>query len=233
MKKYLSIFLATAVLLSLGANVVLAAPSQYYGIPTFNIKAVVEDDTVTIVTYNFPANVTFTVRMGAFGTLGIGGIVIDTQDSGSGGSFTATYDIPSALAGSYQIAIRLESSSTGYYAYNWFYNNTSGGTTTPPPSTYNGYPTFSISAVVRDQKVTIHGNNFPANDTFNVRIGAYGTLGIGGTVVTTQSTGSGGSFTATYNIPSSLAGSSKIAIRLESPTSAYYAYNWFYNNTTP
>ncbi len=98
---------------------------------------------------------------------------------------------------------------------------------------YSGYPTFYISAVVKDDTVTIVGKNFPANDSFKVTMGAYGTLGIGGVVVETTASGSGGSITRTYDIPASLAGSAKIAIRLQSPTSGYFAYNWFYNNSTP
>jgi len=63
------------------------------------------------------------VRMGYYGSLGIGGKVITTIDSGSGGSFSATYDIPSSLYGSDRIAIRLETSNGYFNAYNWFYNN--------------------------------------------------------------------------------------------------------------
>jgi hypothetical protein len=208
----------------------------YSGYPTFNITAVVKDDTVTIQGYNFPANDKFTVTMGAYGTRGVGGYVVETTSSGSGGSFSKTYKIPSKLAGSYRIAIRLESPTTGYYAYNWFYNNSTSSTpskTPVPTSTYKGYPTFSISAVTKDKSVTIKGTNFPANDKFTVTMGAYGTAGIGGTLVGTQDSNAGGSLTATYTIPASLAGSYRIAIRLQSPTSGYYAYNWFYNNNAP
>jgi hypothetical protein len=62
--------------------------------------------------------------MGEYGSYGIGGYSAATTTTGAGGTFTATYDIPDQLAGSYRIAIRLYSSSSGYYAYNWFYNNT-------------------------------------------------------------------------------------------------------------
>ncbi len=59
------------------------------------------------------------------GTRGINGIQVDTIKSGNGGSFSATFTIPSALKGYKQIAIRLQSTTgSGYYAYNWFYNNT-------------------------------------------------------------------------------------------------------------
>jgi hypothetical protein len=58
------------------------------------------------------------------GTRGIGGIEVTTINSGSGGTFTGTYKIPADLAGQGRIAIRLEATSGGYYAFNWFYNNT-------------------------------------------------------------------------------------------------------------
>jgi hypothetical protein len=64
------------------------------------------------------------VSMGPMGTRGINGYVIGTTDSGVGGSQQYSYAIPAALANSYQIAIRLQSPYSGYYAFNWFYNNT-------------------------------------------------------------------------------------------------------------
>jgi hypothetical protein len=214
-----------------------------WGYPTFSIVSVVTDKTVTIQTYYLPANDTFDVTMGPMGTKGVNGIKVDVVDSGSGGSKTYTFDIPSSLAGSYQISIRMQSPTSGYYAFNWFYNNTSGGgtqppsTTTPVPSTtpppgYSGIPVFKIVSVVADDNVTIQTSNLPPNDTFNVTMGPMGTQGIGGTVVDVVDSGSGGTKTYTFDIPSSLYGSYKISIRMQSPTSGYYAYNWFYNNTT-
>jgi len=213
----------------------------YSGYPTFSIESVSKDQSVTIKTNNFPANDTFNVTMGTYGSKGVGGVVVASTNSGSGGVQTFTYSIPSSLYGLSQIAIRMESPTSGYYAYNWFYNNTGSATSTQPPAatatpappSYGGYPTFSITAVVKDQTVTISGQNFPANDTFTVLMGPYGSQGNGGTNVGSTSTGTGGSLTATYSIPSTLAGSSKIAIRLQSPTSGYFAYNWFYNSSTP
>ncbi len=184
--------------------------------------------------------------MGKYGTKGIGGVVVTTTNSGEGGAFEVTYKIPSSLYDFNPIAIRLQSPTTGYFAYNWFWNNsTSSAAPAPEPAPapapapapvnpgYSGIPTFVITAVVKDNTVTISGSNFPANDTFTVYMGAYGTAGVGGVNVGSTSTGSGGSLTATYNIPASLAGSTKIAIRLQSPTSGYFAYNWFWNNTYP
>jgi hypothetical protein len=203
----------------------------YTGIvPTFSIVSVVKDSTVTIQTANFPAGDTFNVRMGSMGTQGINGTYVGTISSGSGGTFQATFNVPTNLVGSYQIAIRLESPSSGYYSYNWFYNNTGSAPPSPQPVII---PTFSITAVVKDTNVTILTANFPASDTFNVTMGAYGTQGIAGISVGTVNSGAGGSFTATFTIPAALIGSYKIAIRLQSPISGYYSYNWFYNNNAP
>jgi hypothetical protein len=57
-------------------------------------------------------------------TQGIGGTQVDTFNSGAGGSFSKTFTIPDYLKGQQQIAIRIYSPTTGYFAFNWFYNNT-------------------------------------------------------------------------------------------------------------
>lgn len=235
MKRLIYSLIALALLLALtGPSPANAAPS-YSVIPTFSIVSVVTGTSVTIRTYSFPAYDSFDVLMGNMGTRGVNGIKVATIASGSGGSFTATFNIPAALAGRYKIAIRLQSNTgSGYYAYNWFHNYTSGGYTGGPwiPG-YGGYPTFSIASVVRNSTVTIVTYNLPPNDTYRVTMGPMGTRGIGGYVVDTINSGSGGSMTLTFNIPAQLAGSHRISIRLKSTSgSGYYAYNWFYNNTT-
>ena len=227
------VFALLIALVGLAVTPVAAMDLTHVYVPTFSIVEVVTDQSVTIKTYNFPANDVFTVTMGAMGTKGVGGVVVGTTNSGSGGSFVVTYSIPSSLKGSYQIAIRLESPTSGHYAYNWFYNNTSNVPNPPvPPPGYTGYPYFFILEVEKDKSVTIDAYNFPANDTFKVFMGPYGSQGKGGTQVGSTNTGEGGKFKATYNIPAGLVGSYRIAIRLESPTSGYFAYNWFYNNST-
>lgn len=242
-KFFIPALLLLLLVVLVGTAVVAAAQT----IPTITIVAVERDQTVTVRTHNFPANRAFTVRMGPMGTRGMNGTVVATTNSGAGGTMDVTYNIPQGLQGSRQIAIRLDAPG-GYYAYNWFYNNTTSGavtgtpaaTATPGPTATPGatstpranIPTFSIVSVERDSSVTIRTNNFPANQAFTVRMGALGTRGINGTVAATTDSGSGGSFEATYTIPENLRGRSTIAIRLESP-SGYYAYNWFYNTTTP
>jgi hypothetical protein len=175
--------------------------------------------------------------MGEIGTKGVDGIQVATQDSGAGGSFTATYSIPAELAGRKLIAIRLESPTSGYFSYSWFYNDTSGTNPPPPPPDPAPppftIPTFKIDAVEKDASVTITTANFPANDDFVVTMGLMGTRGVDGIVVGNQDSGAGGSFTATYTIPDELKGLPQISIRLESPTSGFFSYNWFFNNNAP
>lgn len=204
-------------------------PYYYGNIPTFSILSVVSDSKVTVQTYNFPANREFIVRMGPYGGYGVGGIEVGTINSGSGGSFQATFDIPSALKGSYQIAIRMDSTTGGYYSFNWFYNNTttSSGASFIP----TGIPYTDVISVVEGSTVTLQTYNFPPNLDFTVRIGPYGTYGINGTVVATTNSGTGGSFQVTYNIPAALQNQSMLSIRLENTATGYYAYDWFYNTT--
>jgi len=201
-------------------------------IPTFSITSVVKDQSVTILTNNFPPNDTFDVLMGPFGTQGINGIRVGTINSAAGGSFSTTFNIPPALYGSYQIAIRLQSPMSGFYAYNWFYNNPNASPI-PGPTPIIYPPSFTITSVIRDQSVAISTVNFPPNDMFDVYLGVYGSLAINGVKVTTVNSGSGGAFTTTFTIPPSLQGLDRIAIRMHSPVSGYYSYNWFWNNTYP
>ena len=94
-----------------------------------------------------------------------------------------------------------------------------------------GVPVFNITAVKRNESVTIQASNFPANTKFDVTIGAFGTLGVGGTVITSTLSGTG-AFTATYKIPAAWANAERLAIRLQSAAAGYYSYNWFWNFTT-
>ena len=204
-------------------------PTCACNIPTFSIKSVVKGEDVTITTYNFPKNMEFTVLMGKMWTRGINGIEVATLNSGEGGSFEATFDIPAELANEERIAIRLEGIG-GYYAYNWFWNNTASIPPAEPVDGYSGYPYFFITAVEKDTTVSIKAYNLPKDTDFTVLMGKMWTMGINGIEVTTLNSGEGGTLEATFAIPAELAGEQRIAIRLQGEV--YYAYNWFWNNTT-
>ena len=239
MKYIMSIILALILVIApIGSTAHAAVSSSgdaYSGYPTFSIVSVVRDSSVTIAMYNLPPSDSFRVRMGNMGTRGVNGIIVDSFTTGSGGTKTLTFNVPAALYGNYQIAIRIESKTgSGYYAYNWFYNNTTGGTGNGGAPGYTGYPTFKIVSVVRNTSVTVKIFNLPSNDEFRVRMGYMGTRGVNGIKVISFGTDDGGDQKHTFAIPGELYGQYRISIRIESKTgSGYYAYNWFYNNTTP
>ena len=211
----------------------------HWSIPTFSIVSVTADNSVTIETYNFPPNQDFNVSMGKMWTQGIGGENAGSFNSGAGGSNQYNFTIPASLHGQHQIAIRAQTNHPypyPYYAYNWFYNNSTTTTlpvTTPPPTTvgYWGIPTLKICAVQKGNNVTIRTNNFPANQTFDVMIGAMGTRGVGGMPVGQIVSGAGGVIEQTFPLPAGYKNEYWLAIRAQtSHANPYYAFNWFYNN---
>jgi hypothetical protein len=221
--------------------------NYYYYNPSFLIKEVVMDTSVAIRLRDFPANQTYSVLMNTAGTQGINGTDVGTVTTDSNGSGKGLFNFPDSLKGQGQIDIRIVNTSTGEYYYNWFYNENSSFTygTGGPYSggTYTGgyygiggyyggyyaYPTFGISNVARNSSVTIFTYNLPPNDRFDVSMGPMGSNGIYGYYVTSVDSGAGGNVSFTFDIPPQMRGAYQIAIRLQSPTSGYYAYNWFYN----
>lgn len=205
--------------------------------PYTSILNVVPDQEVTLQVFNLPADKEFIVTMGPMGTRGVNGYVIGTQSSGEGGSFIVTYPIPAQLHGSEYISIRLESTSSGHFAYD-FFKNMEGYGVAPTASTDNvdwdlaagTYPQTQIVSVDAGTSVTVTGTNFTQNDAYTVRMGVFGSRGVGGVVVDTYQVDETGQFTATFTIPDSLKGAQKIAIRFESVNTPYYAYDWFNNN---
>ena len=253
MRLFFSLFMMVCMALPFSSTV-LADTNKI--IPTISIISVVPDTSVTIMTYNFPPNEHFTVRMGHFGGYALDGMIVATTDSGAGGTFQATYTIPDSLKGQGLIAIRLDNPTGYFYSYSWFTNRADLIPTYTPygnnsyywnysynanytyPYNYYSYnypnpaPTFTVTSVVRDSTVTIQASNFPANEKYIVRLGTLTNQAAYGYVAGTTDSGTGGSFEATYSIPDPLKGLDKIAIRLDSTAGYYYSYNWFYNNTT-
>lgn len=89
-------------------------------------------------------------------------------------------------------------------------------------------PVFDVVAVRAGRSVTIEAEDFPRNLRFNVLMGKIGTQAEDGILVDRISSGDG-DFVKTFDIPSSLANDSRIAIRLESTSTAHFSYSWFNN----
>jgi hypothetical protein len=212
------------------------------------VVSVVKDTSVTLRSEYFPKGQDFLIRMGRYGTHGLGGDEINTVNTGDSGIFGVTLSIPSDLQGKSPLDVRFDD-VYGQSAEISFYNCTGCGQ--GPKETpvylsdltsnaaiasssssyyYSGIPATSFVSVVTDTSVTFYGYNFPTNQDFTVTIGPYGTYGVGGVVVGTTNSGSSGIFTATYPIPSQYAGSARLAIRWQG--SVYYAYDWFNNSTS-
>lgn len=227
MKQIAVAFTIALLLVGLALPVVVTQVDAASGIPTFSVVSVAPGEKVTIQTDNFPANKTFLVLIGEYGTLGKGGTPITTIESGKGGAFQATFTLPEALKKNEKLAIRLESTKGGFYAFNWFDNPVSGCKNTTPAPTYN--PSVTFTSVEVGVKVTLKASGFPAETEVKVLMGKFGTMGVGGTEVSTFSSGKGGSVSITVNIPASFKDTTPIAIRIESTKGGYYAYNWFNN----
>jgi len=89
--------------------------------PSISIESVDPGESVTVEGADFPPDTELTVFIGQPGAQGTDGVVVGTTNSGSSGNFTATYNIPSELAGESQLVIRIEGGA-GYWAYHTFNN---------------------------------------------------------------------------------------------------------------
>ena len=103
-----------------------AAQPSAPDVPSIQILAAEKDKSVTLRTHNFPANTEFEVLMGLQGTRGIGGARVEFINSRSGGSFTRTFAIPKELLSQERIVVRLQGTTTTWFAFNTFTNATVG-----------------------------------------------------------------------------------------------------------
>ncbi len=140
--------------------------TPYYGAYwSFTIINVQPNSTVSIRTANFPSNVLFKAKMGRNSGGGVQWKDLPDVDSGNGGSFEVTFNIPAEFANAPQLVVRLiqEKKNGKVFHYDQWFNNTvassgTGGQGAPYyPHNYSyGYiPTIWIVGVARDSSVTI------------------------------------------------------------------------------
>jgi hypothetical protein len=228
MKKKI-VLMTTLIVLALSVTPVFAA------IPTTSILAVVEGESVTVQTANFPANNTFYVYMGYNGTDGINGYLVSKLTTGNGGSFRAKFPIPDELAGEDIIAIRFESvTESKYYSFNWFFNdsaadNSGSYTGTTPTNLPPGFPTFDIVSVVKGETVSIRTRYLPPQTRYAVFMKKGDSSVYTWYEVAGIETNEGNVLNATFNIPEEIRYSEKIAIKLYSINDGFVTYNLFNN----
>lgn len=90
-------------------------------IPSISISSVDQGISVSINAVNFPPDTKLTAYVNLVGTEGVDGVVVGTKKSGSTGSLSKTFEIPSEFKNENQLVIRLEGGA-GYWAYNTFNN---------------------------------------------------------------------------------------------------------------
>ena len=206
--------------------------------PFITITAVKAGESVTVHATGLPAGKTFTARMGPADTHAVDGTAVGETQSGSDGTFDATYAIPAALQQNGTIAIRIDALG-GWYAYNWFTNQTKGTTpaATPVPATpststdSSAKLSIQVSAVEKNKAITVRASSFPANTNFTVRVGPYATFSKQQVTTGTINSGNGGSFEFKVELPGIVKDVALVTVRLDSYTSAghLYAYNAFTN----
>lgn len=223
-KKLLPVLIALALLLGAAAQpyAVLAAQAK----PSLEIIEVVKDREVTVRGEDFPRNTRFDVYLYPLGFDPTSADRVDRFTTGNTGTFEVSFDIPRKLEGYRRIVIFMESRDGNYDVETWFFNRNTG-----KPSRYTGTPSFTILDVVKDREVTLSLRNLPPDDRFEVLMDEMGTQAKDGIHAGWVSTGNGGNRQVTVTIPAALRGESRIAVRIESPTSGYYYYSWFYNRS--
>lgn len=201
-------------------------------VPTISIQGVTEGEKVTILTQNYPANKDFIARMGLLGTKGTNGIVVGSVNSGEGGSQKYTFEISAELQSEDAIAIRLDSTTGGYYSYSWFYNDDFGTHEDGVPAgEAPDTPTITVLSVKEGSNMVVKGVNFPAGETIDILMGKYGTEGINGIIIESIEIAEEGEFEELVNIPESLQSESKITVRFESQDSDLVLFTSFDNTT--
>jgi len=115
-------------------TVTTVSGKPYKGYPIFAVKTVDPGKTVTVITDNFPPGLDFVALIGKLGKNGEDGTAVGQFNSGEGGAFEATFDIPAAFKNYDALAIRLVAPKQ-YFAYNWFDNSGAGISSAPVTST--------------------------------------------------------------------------------------------------
>jgi len=103
---------------------------------SISILAVERNTSVTVRAEDFPANTTFSIRVGPYYSFFRDYVYTGSIYSGSGGTFNFKVQLPSVVTDVETVTIRLDGG--GQYAYNAFKNVTAGTTitSTPVPGTY-------------------------------------------------------------------------------------------------
>ena len=241
-------------------TVTTVSGKPYKGYPMFAIKSVDQGKTVTVITDNFPPGLDFVAMIGKLGKNGEDGTAVGQFNSGEGGAFEATFDIPTAFKNYNALAIRLVAPKR-YFAYSWFDNSgaavasatvtTTEVTATPAPTAAveatpgptpaptadanafvpePGGPRIEILSVVASQTIIVKATNLYPNLEYVFTMGPFGEAATMGKEVGKFTSDNTGAAELSLTIPDGFKDLNLISIIMES--SKGYAFNFFYNITT-
>jgi hypothetical protein len=150
--RILSALILVSVSIGFAVNPAHAA-SQASTTPTIEILRVVRNQSVSIEAYNFPANDALRATMGPSGGQGVDDVVVGTIPTNRSGFAAATLNIPQSLMNTERLVIRLQSPTTGFFAFNTFANTTySNGSVKVPPPVFDTRTSDSVSKQITYQQ---------------------------------------------------------------------------------
>jgi len=207
-----------------GTSTTPILPNNSSGIRVYATK-VKEDASVTLQGKNLAASSTYTIYLSNYKSKYSVDYKVGTVTTDKYGTFKETYNIPKNLYDVGVIKVRA-SNSKGDVASNWFYNMTTsentGGINSKTLS-------FTITSVKAGKTVTIKATNLLPNIRYKVFIGRKTSLGIGGVLVGSLKSETGGTVTATFDIPAELAQRSNLALRVHNMSLNIAVYKIFGN----
>jgi len=194
--------------------------------PIIQVIAVDANNEITVQAQCFPANQNFKIRVGPYYTFFTDYVIMGYKNSGSGGSFQFNVALPAAVKDVDLVTVRLDSPESEY-AYTAFHN-VDKGTVSPTPVPVTTKPTIEVVAVDANKEITVQAYNFPASQSFEIRVGPYYTFFRDYVVVGTINSGNGGNFKFNVQLPSIVKDVNLVTVRLDSAQKVY-AYNAFKN----
>ena len=170
-KNRLFVFMMLVALFVIGVATVQAEGIEPY--PSYTISSVKVDESVSIMTRDFPAETNFIVRMKDLNEVS-DYLDIAKFNTMSGGAFAATFQIPEQLRGKQNIGM-LISNLAGTEIPSTF-ENVDMSVDAPKAEGWCDYsvlPSFSIDSVTKGVSVTVETGPFPVEKSFNVYMGYY------------------------------------------------------------